>query len=398
MKIGILGTRGIPANYGGFETFAEECGAGLAARGHQVTVYCRSHYVPRGLRRHRDVDLVVLPTLPWKYTDTVVHTFFSVLHALFRRFDVILICNAANSIYAWIPRMFGVPVAVNVDGIERLRHKWNLLGKGYYLVSEYFSVWFPTAIVTDARVIERYYRMRYGASSIFIPYGALTEKPGTRAALDALGLEPGGYFLYVSRLEPENNADRVIRAFEKVRTSRRLVVVGDAPYARAYIQRLKSTQDERVLFPGAVYAQGYRELQANACCYIHATEVGGTHPALIEAMGLGNVVVANGTPENAEVLADAGILYRKNDDNDLARILQEINDDPGKYLPFKLAARARVEAEYLWQDVVIRYEQLFAGLAGDTRPPTSDLRPPTSDIRQTSKGDPGSGAGRRSEV
>jgi len=372
MKIGILGTRGIPANYGGFETFAEECGAGLAARGHHVTVYGRSHYVPRELRRHRGVDLVVLPTLPWKYTDTVVHTFFSVLHALFRRFDAILICNAANSVYAWIPRVFGVPVAVNVDGIERLRHKWNLLGKAYYLLSEYFSVWFATAIVTDARVIERYYQKRYGASSVFIPYGALTEKPEGRAALDVLGLEPGGYFLYVSRLEPENNAHRVIRAFESVRTARRLVVVGDAPYARAYIRKLKSTRDARVLFTGAIYGRDYRELQANACCYIHATEVGGTHPALIESMGMGNVVVANGTPENAEVLADAGILYRKNDDADLARILQEISDDPGKYLPFRMAARARAEADYSWHDVVTRYEELFASLAHEARPPTKD--------------------------
>ncbi len=396
LRIGILGTRGIPANYGGFETFAEECGAGLAARGHHVTVYGRSHYVPRGLRRHRNVDLVVLPTLPWKYTDTVVHTFFSVLHALSRRFDVILICNAANSIYAWMPRMFGIPVAVNVDGIERLRHKWNLLGKAYYRISEYFSVWFPTAIVTDARVIEHYYRKRYGAASVFIPYGAITEKPETRAALAELGLEPGGYFLYVSRLEPENNAHRVIRAFEKVRTSRRLVVVGDAPYAQGYIRKLKSTRDARVLFPGAIYGRGYRELQANACCYIHATEVGGTHPALLEAMGLGNVVVANGTPENAEVLADAGILYRTNDEEDLARILQEIDDDPGKYVPLKLVARARVEADYSWQAVVIQYEQLFAALARDTRPPIP--RPQTSDLRPPTKDDVAGGSGRKSEV
>jgi glycosyltransferase involved in cell wall biosynthesis len=379
MRIAILGTRGIPANYGGFETFAEECGAGLAARGHLVTVYGRSHYIPRGLRSHRNVDLVVLPTLPWKYTDTVIHTLLSVLHALFRRFDVILICNAANSIYAWMPRLFGIPVAVNVDGIERLRLKWNPIGRAFYRISEYFSVWFPTVIVTDARVIERYYQKRYAAASVFIPYGAITQKPETREILDALGLEPGGYFLYVSRLEPENNAHRVIRAFEKVHTSRRLVVVGDAPYARGYIRRLKSTRDPRVLFPGAIYGRGYRELQANACCYIHATEVGGTHPALLEAMGLGNVVVANGTPENAEVLADGGILYRKNDEEDLARILREIDADPEKYAPFRLAARARVAADYSWQAVVVQYEQLFARLARDARPPTSDLRPATKD-------------------
>jgi glycosyltransferase involved in cell wall biosynthesis len=362
LRIGILGTRGIPANYGGFETFAEECGAGLAARGHSVTVYGRSHYVPRGLHRHRNVDLVVLPTLRWKYTDTIVHTFLSVLHALFRRFDVILICNAANSIYAWLPRILGTPVAVNVDGVERLRRKWNLLGKSYYKLSEHFSIWFPSAIVTDARVIERYYREEYGAGSVFIPYGAITEKPQSHATLDRLGLIPGDYFLYVSRLEPENNAHVVVRAFEKVRTSRRLAVIGDAPYAARYIRDLKQTRDERILFPGAIYGTGYWELLANAFCYIHATEVGGTHPALIEAMGQGNIIVANGTPENSEVLGGAGILYRKNDAADMARSLQDISDFPEKYAGLKQAARDRARAQYSWDEVVSQYERLFARL------------------------------------
>jgi glycosyltransferase involved in cell wall biosynthesis len=140
---------------------------------------------------------------------------------------------------------------------------------------------------------------------------------------------------------------------------------------------LKSTVDRRVLFPGAIYGQGYRELQANAFCYIHATEVGGTHPALLEAMGLGNMVVANGTSENAEVVASAGILYAKNDIEDLARILQDIDDDPGKYEPLKQAARARAEAHYSWNSIVGRYEQLFISLVQKTRPPTK-INPPAS--------------------
>jgi glycosyltransferase involved in cell wall biosynthesis len=367
VKIGILGTRGIPANYGGFETFAEECGAGLAARGHRVTVYGRSHYIPRGLRRHRGVDLVVLPTVPWKYTDTLVHTLLSVLHALFQRFDVILICNAANSIFAWMPRLIGTPVAVNVDGIERLRHKWSWPGKVYYRIAECFSLWFPSAIVTDARVIEAYYLEQHGARSVCIPYGACIDNPTGRSALDALALEPGGYFLYVSRLEPENNAHLVVKAYERVDSSRRLVIVGDAPYAAEYIRELKRSQDPRVLFPGSIYGRGYRELQANAFCYIHATEVGGTHPALLEAMGAGNIVVANGTPENAEVLEGAGILYRKNDVEDLARILQEIVDDPGKYEPLRGIARARIQEHYSWDSVVDRYERLFSDLTRKRR-------------------------------
>lgn len=362
MRIAILGTRGIPANYGGFETFAEECAARLVARGHQVTVYGRSHYVNRSLRSYRNVDLVVLPTLRLKYLETVVHTFLSMLHALFRRFDVILICNAANSLYACLPRLAGVPVVVNVDGIERLRLKWSWLGRHWYRLSERFSTWFPTAIVTDARVIELYYREQYGTSSIFIPYGAVTEKPEGQATLKQLGLAAGEYFLYVSRFEPENNAHLVVEAFEKVLTPKRMAVVGDAPYARAYIRRLKSTQDPRILFPGAIYGPGYRELIGNAFCYIHATEVGGTHPALIEAMGQGNLIIANGTPENIETLGGTGLLYAVNDSADLARVMQDVVDFPAKYEALKYAALERARSEYSWDAVVSKYEQLFMNL------------------------------------
>ncbi|HYK91282.1 MAG TPA: glycosyltransferase [Acidobacteriota bacterium] len=363
MRIAILGTRGIPANYGGFETFAEECSAGLAARGHDVTVYGRSHYVPKSLRKYRDVRVVVLPTIESKYTDTIFHTLLSMLHALSQHYQVMLICNAANSIYAWMPRMLGIPVAINVDGIERRRRKWNLVGRVYYRLCESLSTWFPNAIVTDARVIERYYREELGASSTFIPYGAITEKPAGLELLDSLGLKNGEYFLYVGRFEPENNAHIVVKAFEQVRTSRRLVVVGDAPYSKNYIRRLKSTRDSRILFPGAIYGTGYRQLQAGAFCYVHATEVGGTHPALIEAMGQGNLVIANGTPENAEVLGDAGILYKENDVNDLARWLQEVADSPGRFAALEEAALERALRVYSWENVVSQYEALFLRLA-----------------------------------
>jgi glycosyltransferase involved in cell wall biosynthesis len=362
MKIAIIGTRGIPANYGGFETFAEECAAGLVAGGHEVTVYGRSHYIPKKLKSYRGVQLVVLPTLAWKYTDTVIHSLLSTLHALFQRFDLILICNAANSVFTLLPRIFGIPVVINVDGIERLRRKWNRLGKAYYRLGEYFSTLFPNAIVTDARVIERYYRDRYGAASVFIPYGATTAKPEGLESLKNLGLSPGQYFLYVSRLEPENNAHLVVEAFEKVKTSKKLVVVGDAPYAPKYIKKIRSSRDPRILFPGAVYGDGYRQLQAFAYCYIHATEVGGSHPALIDAMGQGNLIIANDTPENSEVLGGAGLVYKKNDVEDLARCLQEVEDHCEKYAGLKAAALNRAREAYSWDAVIQRYERLFLGL------------------------------------
>lgn len=359
VNLAILGTRGIPANYGGFETFAEECAAGLAARGHRVTVYGRSHHVPKKLKTHRGAQLVVLPTLRSKYTDTVVHTFLSTIHALFQHYDIILMCNAANSVYAWIPRLFGVPVAVNVDGIERLRRKWNRLGRAYYRLCEYLSTRLPDVIITDAKVIKQYYRDRYGAPSVFIPYGARTAKPDGRETLHRLRLAPEEYFLYVSRLEPENNAHLVVKAYERVRSSKKLVIVGDAPYAARYIETVRATRDPRILFPGALYGDDYRQLQANAFCYIHATEVGGTHPALIEAMGYGNLIVANETPENCETLGGAGLTYRKNDAGKLSEILQEIENRPAEFAHLKAAALHRAETVYSWDSVIDSYERLF---------------------------------------
>jgi glycosyltransferase involved in cell wall biosynthesis len=314
------------------------------------------------MKKYRGARLIVLPTLTGKYTDTIVHTFLSILDSLFRRYDAILICNAANSIFAFLPRLVGTPVAVNVDGIERLRKKWNRLGRAYYRLGERLSTLLPNAIVTDARVIKRYYRERYKAESVFIPYGADLRKPSGIDTLEELSLVPDDYFLYVSRLEPENNAHRVIQAFEQIHTSKRLVIVGDAPYATDYIRNLQSTDDDRIVFPGAIYGKGYRQLQANAYCYIHATEVGGTHPALIEAMGQGNIIVANDTPENSEVVGEAGILYARNDVDALRRCLQDIADHPQAYEYLKTAAADRITSYYSWNSVIDQYEQLFQRL------------------------------------
>ena len=203
MKIAIAGTRGIPARYGGFETFTEELSRRLVARGHEVRVYCRQrHHSPTYL----GVDLVYLPTIRHKYLDTVFHTFLSAIHLSFRRADVALFCNAANAIFTWMPRATGIPVALNVDGLERNRKKWNRLGRAWYRLSERLSTWMPSEIVTDAVEIQRYYREKYETASIMIPYGAEPERIATRGVLNELGLKPERYFLYVSRMEPENNA------------------------------------------------------------------------------------------------------------------------------------------------------------------------------------------------
>lgn len=362
MKIAILGTRGIPANYGGFETFAEQLSGRLAARGHAVTVYGRKHYSTTDAQFYRGVRLVTLPTIRHKYFDTIVHAFLSVLHAAPRRYDVILICNAANSIFAFIPRLFGTPTLVNVDGLERKRKKWNWLGRKYYLVSEWLSTFLPTAIVTDAQVIQDYYATRYHKDSAMIAYGAEVARRAAPEPLRRYGLEPNRYILYVSRLEPENNAHLVIEAYEQVKTDLPLVIVGGAPYAQEYIAQLKSTTDPRIKFVGFVFGEDYRALQQNAYCYVHATEVGGTHPALIEAMGAGNCALTLNTPENREVIGDAGIIYESVDD--LVIQLQRVLADPSIIGEYRRRAMARVMKLYNWEQITDQYEVLLAQLAG----------------------------------
>src|SRR5436309_992615 len=172
MRIAILGTRGIPANYGGFETFAEELSTRLVERGHDVTVYCRSNNVKYSQPMYKGVRLTILPTIGTKHLDTIVHTFLCVLHAVPRRFDGVLLCNAANAIFATVPRLTGSPVALNVDGIERKRKKWGAAGRAYYRLSEYLATFIPNVIVTDAAVIRDYYLKQYGKESQMIAYGA----------------------------------------------------------------------------------------------------------------------------------------------------------------------------------------------------------------------------------
>lgn len=357
MRIALLGTRGIPANYGGFETFAEELSTRLAERGHQVAVYCRERHENAN---YRGVRLRYLPTIRHKYFDTIVHTGISTLDLLFHRFDIVLYCNAANAVFTVFPRVLGMPTALNVDGLERHRKKWNRIAKSWYLLSEWLATWCCSAVVTDAERIREYYLERYRKESKFIPYGAEVGKLPATDVVRALGLEPSRYVLYVSRMEPENNALSVRQAFERVQTDFKLALVGDAPYSAAYIEEVKRTNDPRIVIPGAVYGDGYHQLQSHSAVYIQATEVGGTHPALIEAMGRGALVLYLRTPESDEVAGDAAIAFT----DDLQEKLQWALNVSGKErAAWGLRAMQRIESRYSWKVVTDEYEQLFQRLA-----------------------------------
>ena len=367
LSVAILGTRGVPPRYGGFETFAAELSTRLVDRGHRVTVYCRSGLYPDRPESWRGVDLVHLPALRQKYLETVSHTFLSSLDALRRDFDVVLLCNAANAFVIPLLRAARLPVATNVDGVERKRKKWNLLGKLVYLGGEAMSADFSTRTIADAEVIADYYRRELGANPVTIAYGADFPEEEDSAVLETLGIESGRYVLYVSRFEPENHPLEVVEAFGRVKTDWPLVMVGSAPYSSELIRQVHAAAGDRVLFPGAVYGVDYRTLQRNAGLYVQATEVGGTHPALIEAMGSNGAVLALDTPENREVGGDTVRYFRFEGDQSLYRMLDEAisSEESGEGFD-RDRARGRVAERYRWEIIVDRYEALFREMTGSS--------------------------------
>ncbi len=271
-----------------FERFAEQISSTFADHGHQVTVYCRRAFTRPDDVYDKRVRRVIVPSLHQKHLDTWVSSFFAAVHVAFSDNDVVLLCNVANSPFAYIPRLFGKPVVLNVDGLDRKREKWKGLGAQVLHFCEWMSSFSSSQLVTDAKAIHDYYLAKYKSESVVIGYGS--EMPAGDYNLNGLNLEPGRYVLYVSRLEPENNPDLVLRSWRNIRSDWPLVMVGDNPYDTGYIERLKSLGDERVRFTGAIYGDGYWALQKHAGIFVFACEIGGVHPALIEAMAASNPV------------------------------------------------------------------------------------------------------------
>lgn len=362
MKIALLGTRGVPASYSGFETCAEQLGQRLVERGHQVTVYARSHHITYDQPTYKGMRIMKHGTIANKYLDTIVHAFLSSLHALTQRYDIALYFIAGNSPVTWIPRLVGAKTVLNVDGLDWKREKWPALAKKYIQFAEYLATKLPTVFITDSRVVQRYYKDRFDSEPPYIPYGSDVELLPPGETLAKFGLKDENYVLFVGRLVPENCAHHLVEAFKGIETDMKCVIVGDAAYAEDYIASLKARaeNDPRIVFTGYVFGKGYCELGTNAHIFVETSGVGGTHPALVEAMAFGSCVVVHNTPENLETVDKAGFSYEgKLGADGLRGILQNLLDDPGLTAEYQKRAQQRANSVYTWDAVTDEYERLF---------------------------------------
>jgi glycosyltransferase involved in cell wall biosynthesis len=330
-----------------------------------VTVYCRPHVVDPSIRTWKGAELVHLPTLRNKYLDTFVHTLLAAIHAARSRPqpDVALFFIAGNSPLCLITRGAGIPTVINVDGLDSDRRKWNRFAKAYLRTAERLSPRLATRAITDSHAVAHIYEQRYGREIGVVPYGAEVPEELRSDVLERLGLEPRRYVLFVGRLEPENNPHLLVEAWaripSRVTNGMKLVVVGGAPYASEYINRVRRAADPRVVFPGYVFGPGYWQLQRNAYLFCAPTEVGGTHPVILEALAAGNCVLVNDYRPNAETVGDAGVYFSGGEGvPDLARELERLLQEPETVEDYRRRALERARL-YSWDAVASAYEQML---------------------------------------
>lgn len=355
--VAVLGTRGVPANYGGFETFAERLSLHMVEREVPVTVYCRRHYATQEAS-WRGIRLTTLPTIRSKYLDTVVHTLLSVVHLAVRtRIRDVVLCNAANAVALPLLRLTGRRVVMNVDGLEWRRGKWGVAGRSWYRAGEWLSVRFASVLVTDAEEVRTYYRVRHDSDSVMIPYGADPLPRGLPLPRN-VPVQPDRYLLYVSRWERENNPVLVAAAHRDAGAELPLVMLGQATYDSDLDAEVQAAAGPGAHLPGTIFGEGYQGLQSNALAYIHATEVGGTHPALIEAMGAGNLCLVLDTPENREVAGAVAWMFR--DQADLSAAIRRVAAlQPEEVAAARDLTRRYARERYSWSTVGDAYLELL---------------------------------------
>jgi len=375
MRIAVIGSRGVPATFGGIEHHVEEIESRLAARGHDVTVYCRSNYVPAGLAEHRGMKIRRLPVIRTKYFDAVAHSSLSTVDALTRRFDIVHFHALGPGLPALLPRALHTSKVVQtVHGLDYERAKWGRVAKTVLRTGGWLSARVPDATIVVSQSLQDYYAQHYGRPTSFITNGAVPPvcRPARRI-VDELGLQPRRYVLSVGRLVPEKATDLLIAAFAQVPGDFQLVVAGGSSFTDDYVAYLRelAAADPRVKMVGFVYGDLLEELYNNAAVFCLPSLVEGLPLTLLEASSYARPVIASAISPHVEVLREDGPGHRLvsvDDQAALARSLTAVLADlPGEEAGGP-ALQHRVMANHNWDAVADATEEVYRRvLAGGRR-------------------------------
>jgi glycosyltransferase involved in cell wall biosynthesis len=364
IKISIIGTRGYPYVYSGYETFVKQLSERLVIKNCNVTVYCHKGLFETRPKEIKGIKLVYIPTIETKILSQPIHSFLSIIHACFSRPNVILVVNSANGPFGLLTKLFRIPAAINVDGLEWLRPKWKGLGSIYFMWASKMATLFYDQIINDSDEMRKVYLNLFKIDSKVIAYGANIRKSKNSNLITAWDIKKREYYLVIGRLIPDNNADLIIKGFLKSNSNKKLVVVGDVPYKDSYASNLKNIKDERLVFTNYVKDQDIlAELYHNCYVYVHGHEFGGTNPTMIKAMAYGCAILALDTVFNKEMLQKGkfGLFFKK----EFSSITEMINHcEKENILIDKLRQESvnGITKKYNWDFVSSQYLEVFNSL------------------------------------
>ena len=364
INISIIGTRGYHYVYSGYETFVKQLSERLVLKSCNVTVYCHKGLFIKRPKEIKGIKLVYVPTIETKILSQPIHSFLSIIHACFSSTDVILVVNSANGPFGLITKLFRMPTAINVDGLEWLRPKWKGLGSIYFKWASKMATLFYDQIINDSDEMRKVYLDLFKRDSKVIAYGADIRKSKNPELITTWDIKQREYYLVVGRLIPDNNADLIIKGFLQSNSKKKLVIVGDVPYKDSYASNLKKINDDRLVFTGYVKDQNIlAELYHNCYVYVHGHEFGGTNPTMIKAMAYGSAILALDTVFNKEMLKNGkfGVFFKKK----LISVTNQIDYCEKEKLEIdKLRSESiyGITKKYNWDFVASQYLDVFNSL------------------------------------
>jgi glycosyltransferase involved in cell wall biosynthesis len=364
VHVAILGTRGIPLGYSGYETLASELSLYLVEHGHRVTVYAHRSMFRSRPKYYHGARILYFPGLRGKNTAQFSHSLLTTLDVIFRRPDVAFFCNVANGPFGFLVRLARIPCVINVDGLEWRRPKWGRLAQQWFRFGARCASRLFHRVVTDATGMQEIYLREFHCPSTLIAYGANLVIPRNPSLLERFSLTSRGFFLVVCRLVPDNNVDLIVRAYKQSGSKKKLLVVGGTVYKNEYQENLQLLAGSGVVFCGYIHDQDLlNELYCHAYACIHGHEFGGTNPSLLRALGAGCCVLALDTVFNREVLVDGqyGLLFKK-DEGALAGLMQAVEADETRMRALRKMGPERIRQNYTWDKICGQYMEVFISL------------------------------------
>ena len=361
IKLAIIGTRGYPYVYGGYETFVRELAGRLVKQDVEIHIYCHKDLFKERPSILNGIHLHYIPTVKIQALNQIIHSLFSLFHTCFSKVNVVLVLNLAAGPFGWLGRIFGKKMIINTDGLEWKRPKWKGLGSAYF----YFGAWCATKfyhqLVSDASAMQEVYLKQFKAISEVIAYGAPPFIELAPTSLQKFNLSPHSYYLIVGRMIPDNNAHVLINEFLASNSTKKLVVVGDVPYKDEYAHKLKAKASERLIFTGYVNQQEeLLSLYQHCFMYLHGHEFGGTNPTMLKAMSNNCAILALDTIFNREMLGNGqfGLFFKKKQ-GDLAQKIKSLELNTVEINRLRKIVANGIGEKYDWDKVTDKYLSLF---------------------------------------